>query len=344
MKIGIVNDQAACVKNLQQVLETVPDHHVVWVAENGLEAVERCKALTPDLILMNLLMPVMNGVEATRRIMQTTPCHILIVTPTVTAQSANVFEAMGAGALDVVATPVAGKTGKFPDGEKLLTKISLIGMLQKTGLGKPRKTLNVCAKPMTGGHVVDLVILGCSTGGPKILLEILSGFPGDFPAAFVVIQHMDKKFTPGLAQWLDSQLNMQVRIARDGDIPAPGKVLVACTDDHLVMSPDSTLNYTKEPRHHFHHPSVDVFFFSVAQNWPAAGIAALLSGMGKDGAEGLLALHKCNWYTIAQDRDSSIVYGMPKAAAQINAATDILPAGRIGKAISDFILRGKCKV
>jgi two-component system response regulator WspF len=154
---------------------------------------------------------------------------------------------------------------------------------------------------------------------------------------------MDKQFTPGLVQWIDSKINLPVSVARAGDIPEPGKVLMACTDDHLVMTSTLTLSYTEEPKDNFYHPSVDVFFSSVAQFWPGEGVAALLTGMGRDGAEGLLALHNRNWYTIAQDRDSSIVYGMPKAAAKLGAATDILPAGKIGKAVSNYILANQSK-
>jgi two-component system response regulator WspF len=190
---------------------------------------------------------------------------------------------------------------------------------------------------------IDLVILGCSTGGPQILIDILSTFPKNFPAAFIVIQHMNQQFTPGLVSWMDSKISLPVHIAGNGAIPEPGKVLIACTDDHLVMTPRLTLRYSEEPKENFYHPSVDVFFFSVAKYWPSAGIAALLTGMGKDGAEGLLALRKLNWYTIAQDQDSSIVYGMPKAAAQLGAATDILPSNMIGGAISDFLLKKRGK-
>lgn len=343
MKIGIVNDLVICIESLQKMLATVPEYEVVWVAKNGFEAVERCKEITPDLVLMDLIMPVMNGVEATRRIMQSTPCAILVVTSTVTGNSAKVFEAMGAGALDAVATPVIGKAGDAATGDELLKKIYRIGQLTGTVSSKPVKTPQVVTKPKVEIDGVDLVILGSSTGGPQILINILSTFPKNFPAAFIVIQHMNQQFTPGLVNWMDSQINMPVRIANDGAIPESGKVLMACTDDHLVMTPKLTLSYSIEPKENFNHPSVDVFFFSVAKYWPASGIAAILTGMGRDGAEGLLALHNRNWYTIAQDRGSSIVYGMPKAAAQIGAATDILPAGSIGKAISDFLLFKKKK-
>ena len=154
---------------------------------------------------------------------------------------------------------------------------------------------------------------------------------------------MDEQFTPGLVNWIDSQIKLPVRVARQGAIPQPGQILMACTDDHLVMTSKMTLAYSKEPKDNFYHPSVDVFFFSVAQHWPGNGVAALLTGMGRDGAEGLLALHNRNWYTIAQDRDSSIVYGMPKAAVQLGGVTDILPASKIGKAINSYLLVKKSK-
>lgn len=342
MDIGIVNDLEICIESLQQVLASAPEHRLVWVARDGQEAVDRCKELTPDLILMDLIMPVMNGVEATRKIMQSTPCPILVVTSTVSGNSAKVFEAMSAGALDAVATPVIGKMDETVIGEELLKKIHQIGQLTGSLHKKPEKSRSI-AKPKVQIDGIDLVVLGCSTGGPNILIEILSALPEKFPASIIIVQHMDKQFTPGLVQWIDSKVNLPVSVARAGDIPEPGKILMACTDDHLVMTSTLTLSYTEEPKDNFYHPSVDVFFSSVAQFWPGEGVAALLTGMGRDGAEGLLALHNRNWYTIAQDRDSSIVYGMPKAAAQLGAATDILPAGKIGTAISNYILANQSK-
>ncbi len=342
MDIGIVNDLEICIESLRQVLASAPEHRVVWVARDGQKAVDRCKELTPDLILMDLIMPVMNGVEATRKIMQSTPCPILVVTSTVSGNAAKVFEAMSAGALDAVATPVIGKMDETVIGKELLRKINRIGQLTGSLHKKPKEPRSI-AKPKVQIDGIDLVVLGCSTGGPNILIEILSALPEKFSASIIIVQHMDKQFTPGLVQWIDSKINLPVSVVRAGDIPEPGKVLLACTDDHLIMTSTLTLSYTKDPKDNFYHPSVDVFFSSVAQFWPGEGVAALLTGMGRDGAEGLLALHNRNWYTIAQDRDSSIVYGMPKAAAQLGAATDILPASKIGKAISNYILANQSK-
>lgn len=338
MKIGIVNDLQICIESLKTVLASTPEHQVVWVARNGAEAIVKCEENTPDLVLMDLLMPVMNGVEATRNIMQKTPCPILVVTSTVSGNSAKVFEAMSAGALDAVATPVIGKKCESAKGEELINKIHRIGKLTGSMSRKSSRSVSLPAKPKVHIDGMDLVLLGCSTGGPKVLIEILSALPKNFSASVIIIQHMDEQFTPGLVEWIDGQVSMPVRIARNGDMPESGKILLACTDDHLIMTPQLTLKYSKEPKDNFYHPSVDVFYLSVAQHWPGDGVAALLTGMGRDGADGLLALHKRNWYTIAQDRDSSIVYGMPKAAAQLGAATDILPASKIGQSINNFII------
>ena len=147
MDIGIVNDLAICIESLQKVLVQAPEHRVVWIARNGQEAVSRCKERVPDLILMDLLMPVMNGVEATRKIMQATPCPILVVTSTVTGNSAKVFEAMSAGALDAVATPIIGISGEGSNGEELLRKIYRIGQLSGSLNKKPGKLQRAIAEP-----------------------------------------------------------------------------------------------------------------------------------------------------------------------------------------------------
>jgi two-component system response regulator WspF len=287
---------------------------------------------------MDLRMPVMDGVEATRRIMRQSPCAILIVTATVSGNSAKVFEAMGAGALDAVATPVIGRSGKPGGGRELLDKIQRIGQLT----GSINKQLSRQeALPASGIETngLPLVILGSSTGGPKTLVDILSFFPRNFPAAFIIIQHMENQFIPGFVSWLDSLIEMKAAHISNGAVPEPGNVLVPASDNHLIMTPHLTLAYSEEPRDNFYHPCIDVFFGSVARHWPTPGIAAILTGMGRDGAEGLLALHRRSWYTIAQDKATSIVYGMPKAAAEIGAASASLPADAIGGAITDFLLK-----
>ncbi len=333
MRIGIVNDLMTAVKSLRHVLAEHPEHTVVWQAYDGAEAVRLCNMETPDLILMDLMMPVMDGVEATRQIMKSTPCAILIVTATVTGHSSKVFEAMGAGALDVVATPIVSKKGESKGGDVLLQKIITIGRI--LGINDHKKVGR--SKPGTAFKDNTLLTIGCSTGGPNALLKILSCFPKKLGCSIVVIQHMDSKFTPGMAEWLNKQINLPVDLIEDGDFPLNRHVLFACTDEHLLMKPNCRMYYTKEPLDNCYHPSVDVFFESVAQRWHGKAIGVLLTGMGRDGAKGLLACKKKGWHTIAQDEKSSVVYGMPKAAMDLNAATAVLSIDEIGPALLELL-------
>jgi two-component system response regulator WspF len=338
VEIGIVNDSMIAMESIRRILLSASTKHViVWVAGNGMEAVRLCGQHTPDLILMDLIMPKMDGVEATRRIMQSSPCAILIVTASVTANSAKVFEAMGAGALDAVATPVFGRGHNAAGEGILLKKITRIGKL--LNIRDPPKPSPCKTESETGTrHKKEcLIAIGSSTGGPQALVRILSPMPGDFPAAFVVVQHMDEQFTTGLATWLDSQLELSVRLAREGDRPQAGTVYFGRTNGHLIMDAGGRLIYTDKPKEILYRPSIDVFFASIAHNWRGAGIGILLTGMGRDGAQGLLELHKKRWYTIAQDESTSVVYGMPKAAAELKAADKILALDSIGPECIDLL-------
>jgi two-component system response regulator WspF len=183
---------------------------------------------------------------------------------------------------------------------------------------------------------VPLVVLGASTGGPAALADILSRLPAVVNAGIVIIQHIGKEFSHELALWLGSNCRLQVKVATPGCRPEAGVVWLAGTNEHLVLTKHGTLEYRVEPAGCFYRPSVDVFFKSVAAHWSPQGVAILLTGMGRDGGEGLLALRRCGWRTIAQDKATSVVYGMPRAAAELGAAERILPLGEI----ADALMRG----
>ncbi len=338
MKIGIVNDMPMAVEALRRALIISGEHQIIWAAENGAVAVSHAAEDTPDLILMDLIMPVMDGVEATRKIMQSTPCNILLVTASVSGNSSKVFEAMGAGALDVVATPVTG-TGNHGGAPELLKKIDRIAKISRI---TPRLTPDPSAPPVedtgsTKNEQKTLVAIGSSTGGPQALLQILTHFPADLPVSVVVVQHMDKKFTDGLANWLNSQVQFKVKVLDEGERPQVGTVLIPSTDDHVIMNKDTTLTYSREPRNNYYHPSVDVFFKSLASHWRGSCLGLLLTGMGRDGAEGMTALKRSGHYPIAQDRKSSVVFGMPKAAIEAHAIYEVLPVNEMGTRIVELI-------
>lgn len=326
MRIGIVNDMSMAIEGMRRVVLSSGEHEVAWIARDGREAVAQCADDCPDLILMDLIMPVMDGVEATRQIMQATPCPILVVTASVNHNSAMVFEAMGAGALDAVNTPLLGMGGQSEGRDLLLRKIRMIGVLNRTSsqtAAAPRvRRPSETADPSTQGC---LLTIGSSSGGPQALAEILSRLPADFPAPVVLVQHVDEQFVAGLANWLDRQSALKVRLAREGDRPEAGTVLLAGSNNHLILKNDGRLAYTPEPRQTPYRPSVDVFWHSLVTDWQGDIVAILLTGMGRDGAQGMLELRHKGACTIAQDEASSAVYGMPKAAKELNAALEILP-------------------
>ncbi len=321
MKIAIVNDTVISLNTLRRIVQSVPYYQLIWTAKNGSEAISKCQINTPDLILMDLIMPVMDGVAATQHIMKYSPCAILIVTRSTEDNISQVYAAMGYGALDVVDTPVID-TEKFSEmTDKLLGKIARIAKLIKHS-STPNKTKSEHQNQLFTS--MELVVIGSSTGGPKALATILSKLPTNFNAAVAIVQHVDGHFSSGFADWLNQQTPLPVRLAVPGDRLQKGTVLVAGTNDHLCLQPDLTLAYTKNPLDYPYRPSVDVFFHSLAQHWKKKGTAILLTGMGKDGAAGLNALKLQGWHTIAQNKESCIVYGMPKAAVELNAAIQVL--------------------
>jgi chemotaxis response regulator CheB len=333
--IGIINDPATA-ELLRRVVSVDPANRVVWIALNGAEALERCAQETPDLVLMDMVMPDMDGVETTRRIMACTPCAILIVTGSVRVNASRIFEAMGHGALDAVDRPLLG-SGTIEDvAGPLLAKIATIARLvaDKRGRRRNGEPGDRASPPRQHDR---LIAIGASAGGPAVLATILSQLPEDFPAAVVIVQHVDDQFAAGMATWLNHGTKLNVRVAREGDRPAIGEVLLAGTSDHLTLKTADRVGYTADPIDYVYRPSVDVFFQSACRLWRGDVVGVLLSGMGRDGALGLKALRDHGHYTIAQDQATSAVYGMPKAAATIGAAVDILPAGRIASKLMDAL-------
>lgn len=339
MRIAIVNAEESAREAIRRVIQAVPGVSVAWVAADGLQAVDSALRDPPDLIALDVHLPRLGGVEATRRIMAKRPCPIVIVTAAVREHVSAVYDALSLGALDAVDAPSVDAHGIVRGGEALTAKIATVSKL----IGKPVQALCRSASMATlrSHQPSTLVLIGASTGGPGALKEILGALPGDDSLSVVIVQHVDRSFTGGLATWLGEASRLPVELATAGQPPTPGKALLADTNDHLILDSRRNLAYTPEPRDACFRPSVDVFFSSVAEQWPTPGVAVLLTGMGRDGAKGLLQLHSCGWHTIAQDSRTCVVWGMPRAAAECGAAAEVLPLDRIAPAIVAHLRKGR---
>jgi two-component system, chemotaxis family, response regulator WspF len=338
MRIAIVNDVKITVEVLKRIIGSAEEHEIIWVAYDGLEAVKKSAKDLPDLILMDLVMPMMNGVEATAAIMKNTPCAILIVTSSVNNNLSMVFKAMGSGALDVVSTPVLDLNSPDLGGLELLNKIDRIACLIGKNVNKikAKQTLLESPKKESLYKAPPLLLIGSSTGGPIALTKILSHFHESPDFTTIIVQHVDEQFASSLARWLSNEVSQNIQIAYDGISLKKGMVLLAGKNDHLIMTEAKTLQYTKYPVDNPYRPSVDVLYNSVAQNWPDKSIAVLLTGMGSDGAKGMKTLNMAGWHTIAEHEASCVVYGMPKAAIELGAVSSVLHLDDIGPAILSF--------
>lgn len=332
IRIAIVNDMQLAIESLRRAVAIIPNATLAWIAKDGAEAVARCASDVPDVILMDMIMPVMDGVEATRRIMKASPCPILVVTATVEGNASKVFEALGAGALDAVATPGLAPDGSVVNAEPLVRKVQAIALLTCGNTAEKSRSSSP-STPSHFGRIPPLVAIGASTGGPQALAILLNSLPPPAPWPIVIIQHIDPMFAAGLAEWLSNATGHQVAAARGGESPSPGRVLLASSHDHLMMDTSGRLQYVQEPRAVVYRPSVDVFFDSLSLAAVTPGVAVILTGMGRDGALAMGTLRTTGWLTIAQDQATSVVWGMPGAAVQLSAAAEVLPIESIGPAI-----------
>ncbi len=341
MKIAIVSSNKKSVETVRLVLSGVSGYTVLWDADVGTEAVRKCFEDKPDLALIDIDAKAngkdVDGIDITKIIMEDAPCATLVMGADVKSDTSRVFSAMGFGALDAVSAPVEVKKGQIDGADKFLAKINTIGkLLGKMVMGNGKAGFKR-HKPEPAKLTTPLIIIGASTGGPSALASILSILPADLNAAIVIIQHVDEQFTPGFKTWLNDITPLDVCLVSDGDFPETGKVFIAGTNDHLILHSNFTFGYTPNPIDYPYRPSVDVFFNSVAKCRTGNGVAALLTGMGKDGAKGLLELRKLGWHTIAQDQKSSVLFGMPKEAAKIGAAVDVLPLDEIAPKLLELI-------
>ena len=337
MKVGIVNDLAVACEALRRAVAQDQALEVAWIARDGDEAVECARRMRPDVILMDLIMPRMNGVEATREIMRVAPCPILVVTATVTGNAALVYEALGAGALDAVNTPTFAAGAELKGVEELLRRVHRIARVERAPASEPLPRAASMAVRGPSAAVPPILAIGASTGGPRAVADVLRALPKPFVGAVLIVQHVSVAFVKGYAEWLASETGARVALAHDGHELRAGDVLVASEERHMTLAADGRIAFTDHgaagAQSQIHKPSVDELFASLAL-YARPGVAVLLTGMGRDGADGLLRLRNAGWHTIAQDNATSVVWGMPGEAARIGAASEVLPIGGIAAAIT----------
>lgn len=328
VRVLIVDDSAVVREVLTRMLESDPDIQVVGTAGDGAEAVTLTAKLRPDLITMDLQMPRMDGMEATARIMAYRPTPILILTSYLDrAGMYSTLDALAAGALDVLEKPTIvpgaqwqAMTGQLVDKVKLLARVRVITHVQ----GKTRQRWRDRSASTTAGQNVEVIGIGVSTGGPRVLQQILPALPGDFSLSVLVVQHITEGFMAGLVQWLQPLCQLTIKVAEEGEAIVPGRVYFAPDSSHLVVAPGGTLHLSGADPVNGHRPSVDVTLKSLAAAYGDRAAGVLLTGMGSDGAAGLGAVRAAGGVTVAQNEESCVVFGMPRAAIELGAAEHVL--------------------
>jgi two-component system chemotaxis response regulator CheB len=333
IRVLVVDDSASVRALLVHILEAEPGIRVVGSACDGEQALEMAARLRPDVITMDLHMPILDGVEATRRIMQS--CAVPIVVVSGKDSEAEVgagFRAIEAGALVLAERPLGIGHPDFVDSARALVRtvrsmaeVRVVRRWARAGAPAPQRA---AAAPRR-----RLVLLGASTGGPAVLRDILAELGPDFPLPLVIVQHIAPGFAPGLADWLSRASGFPVSIAQHGQLLAPGCAHLAPDALQLGVTRALTVALAPAAREHGMRPAVSYLFRSVAPELRAAAVAVLLTGMGKDGALELRRLRDDGAVTIVQDRASAAVYGMPGEAVRLDAALLVLAPRQIGRAL-----------
>jgi two-component system chemotaxis response regulator CheB len=344
IRVLVVEDSLTVRKRLCEVLAAHAGFQVVGEAGDGKQAIELCRALRPDVITMDMMLPLMTGLAATEYIMAHCPTPILVVSASVNrGELFRTYDALAAGAVDVLDKPGGDEPAgaweaRFVASVRMVARIRVITHLR--GRAASRQAAAGMGPADAGRPACRLIGLGASTGGPGALVDVLRGLPAPLRVPVLVVLHINEPFGTAFADWLDAQTPHRVRCAHDGETlyAAAGTVIVAPPGRHLVVG-QGRLRLTDEPERHSCRPSVDCLFDSLAAEHGAGTAAALLTGMGRDGAAGLLRIRYAGGRTVAQDEASSVVYGMPREAVELGAAERVLPLSEIGPALAALVSR-----
>lgn len=327
-------------ERLREILESDPEIRVIAEASNGLEAVGRCLSAAPDVVVMDLQMPGLDGVSAVEQIMAARPTPIVILSATARpGEVKSAFRAVRAGALEALPRPEG--TTSDPScrklGEDLLRRVKLYARAGgREGWGGVETASALSLDLPLPSVSPRVVAIGASTGGPKTVQALLSALPSRFPCPILLVQHLSRDFTRGFAEWLRRETALVVRVVEGAEPLCPGSVYLAQGGRHLVVRGGRAVLSDDPPANGF-RPSVDVLFHSLARECGHLAIAVLLTGMGRDGASGALAVRQAGGHVLVQNEESSVIFGMPRAATELGAPTRVVAAGDLPIALAEAV-------
>lgn len=342
IRVLLVDDSPLAIIILKRMLAKSQDIEVVGTAANGREALKLIPQVQPDVICTDLHMPVMNGLELTREIMAAYPRPILLVSISAYESSLSAFEVLEAGAVELFPKPEANFERDYEKmAPQLILKIKILAGVRvftrprtdTTGAMAAVARQEQSAAIRIASSRVRIVVIGASTGGPAALQATLTQLPADFSLPIICIQHINVGFLQGLVDWLSPQCRVKIETASAGEFPRPGTVYFPQDGTHLQFDQEGRFVVSSEPPVGGHRPSITLTMRSVARCYGSGAFCVLLTGMGKDGAEGMQDVKKAGGITVAQDEESSVVFGMPKSAIEMGAAEHVVPLNAIGPMI-----------
>lgn len=354
LRILVVDDSLTIRRRFCEILAADPELEVIGEAVDGKQAIELCEQLRPDAVTLDMAMPVMSGLTATEYIMAYRPTPILIVSASTNrGELFKTYDALAAGAVDVLEKPTVDDVDatwerRFVGTVKLIARIKVITHVRARLSGTERAVAALQGPQGTSpapkrrdqphSQHYGVVAFGASTGGPAAIVKVLRALPPRLRVPVFFVLHIDEPFAAAFAEWLDHQTPHRVAYARDRDPidSLRGQVIMAPPGRHLIVG-GGQLRLTADPPQHSCRPSVDVLFESLAEDCGSEVLACLLTGMGRDGAAGLLAIRRAGGFTLAQDESTSVIYGMPREAALLDAARMVLPLDEIGPQIVQLL-------
>lgn len=351
VRVLVVDDSLFMRVTIKRLLESDPLIQVVGVAQNGKEALQKVKELKPDLVTLDIEMPVMDGLSALSAIMQESPLPVLMLSSLTEEGAEASLRALELGAVDFIPKKIQqGRMGILEIREALIEKVRACAESRPLQ-SKDSRPMKAHAKraPIREERRqnIEIVAIGASTGGPNALKDVIPSLPDDLQAAVLVVVHMPEGYTRAFAERLNRLSWLSVKEAEEGAKVLPGYVFIAPGGKHLVIrknrNGDKVVHLSMEPADLPHRPSVDVMMHSVAEVYGDAVLGVTMTGMGQDGMEGMKTIKSSNGTTLAQDKDSSVVYGMPRAVAEAGAADEVVSLLFLGQRIIRLVGRNQAR-